>query len=295
MHYVITEAQLKVLLREAKEHTNDEIVDFNEINLQYEFDKLNDLLFNGELYPIEMLWNKKKSAHGTVKATMNRKTNEITLKTLSISKFLAITYKHFKDVLAHEMIHVYWLQKNVNAGHDYRFLQQMDRINGMGLGFNVTVKADSSQFELSNETKAKKKELVFFANKVDGEEKIRVSVFGYNLYKEDADTVGRIYKNLTTTGKYKEIRGEFYLGNNPELQRHPIQRSFGSSLSYENLDPSKVEQYKQGARLLSSFVAKGGDITWEGEDLPTPGGKPRMPKRIKSKHSGIDLSYLFKR
>jgi len=278
MRYIFTESQVRHIIKEAREHTNDEIVDFNEINLQYEFNKLNDLLFGGELYPIEMGWNKRRSAHGLVRAQKNKRTNIITIKSLEVSKFLAITYKHFKDVLAHEMIHVYWLQKHVNAGHDHRFKEQMHRINNMNLGFNVTVTADSSQFELSQDTKQKKKELVFFVNQVDNEEKKRVSVFGYGLYKADGETIGRIYNNLTKTGKYKEIRGEFYLGDNPELQRHRIQRSFGSSVSYENTDPQKVEELKQGAKLLSSFVATNGEITWDGEDVPTPGGAPAKPK-----------------
>ena len=281
MRYIFTESQIRHIIKEAKEHTNDEIVDFKEINLQHEFNKLNDLLFGGELYPIDMMWNKRRSTHGVVKASKNTRTNQITIKSLEISQFLAITYKHFKDVLAHEMIHVYWLQKHINANHDYRFIREMDRINNMGLGFNVTLTADSSQFELSNEVKAKKKELVFFVNQVDNEEKKRVSVFGYGLYKADGETIGRIYNNLTKKGKYKEIRGEFYLGDNPELQRHRIQRSFGSSVSYENTDPQKVEELKQGAKLLSSFIATNGEINWEGEDLPTPGGAPAKPKKSK--------------
>lgn len=281
MQYIITEAQLYKLIREAREHTNDEIVDFNEISLQHEFDKLNELLFSNELYPIEMEWNKRKAAHGVVKAQKDRRTGQITIKSLGISKFLAITYKHFKDVLAHEMIHVYWLQKHVNAGHDYRFLQQMERINNMGLGFNVTVTADSSQFELSNDVKAKQKELVVFINQVDNEKDKRVSVFGYKLFKDDGETVSRIYNNLTKTGKYNLITGEFYLSTNPELQRHRIQRSFGSSISYENVEPSKAAAYSEGAKLLCKFTANKGELTWEGDDLPTPGGAPRKPKKSK--------------
>lgn len=287
MRYLFTESQIKYIINEIKEHTNDEIVDFNEIDLQHEFNKLNTLLFDGELRPIQMSWNKRRSAHGVAKASINRRTNEITVKSLEISRFLAITYKHFKDVLAHEMIHIYWLQKNVNAGHDYRFHNQMNRINNMGLGFNVTIIADSSQFELSPETQAKKKELVVFVNQVDNEEKKRISVFGYNLYKADADTIGNIYKNITKTGRHKEIHGEFYLSDSPELQRHPIQRSFGSSLSYENVELARAEQYRNGAKLLSSFVVKDGEITWSGEDLPTPGGAPRKPKRKKYGFSGL--------
>ena len=268
MRYLFTEDQIRVIIKEAKEHTDDEIVDSNEIDLQHEFNKLNTLLFGGELYPIHMEWNRTRSAHGQVKAQRLRSTGEITIKSLSISKFLDITYKHFKDVLAHEMIHVYWLQKHINAGHDYRFIREMNRINNMGLGFNVTVKADSSQFGLSKEVLAKKKELVFVLMKVDNESETRVAVTTYNAFKKTGYRVGVIYKNLTKSGKYKNVTGKFYIGDNPELQRHPIQRTF-NSISYENIKDDVATSYTEGARELSSFTASSGELEWKGSDIPT--------------------------
>ena len=255
------------IINEAREYADDEIVDFNEINLQHEFNKLNELLFNNELYPIEMMWNRTRSAHGQVKAQKFRRTGEIVIKSLSISKFLAITYKHFKDVLAHEMIHIYWLQKHINAGHDYRFIREMDRINAMGLGFNVTLKADSSQFELSKETKEKKRNLVFFITKVDNEEGSRISVIGYNLYKTKGYRVSKIYEFLTEKGKYHEVNCDFYISDNPELLRYTIQKNL-NNLGYLNISDQDAKQYEEGSKWLAGFVARSGESTWEGDDLP---------------------------
>lgn len=266
MRYIFTESQFKQIIKEAKEHTNDEIVDFNEIDLQHEFRKLNDLLFGGELYPIQMGWNKRRSAHGVVKAIRNNRTKEVTIKSLEISQFLAITYKHFKDVLAHEMIHVYWLQKHVNAKHDHRFKEQMHRINNMNLGFNVTVTADSSQFELSKETILKKKEFAFLITKVEGEAGSRLSIMSYSLYKSSGYRVAEIYEFLTKK-KYGQVRCGFFLGDNPELQRHRVQKSL-NSLSYSNISDQDADKFENGAKWLSNFVARSGDVTWDGPDIP---------------------------
>jgi hypothetical protein len=267
MRYIFTESQIRHIIKEAKEHTNDEIVDFNEIDLQHEFNKLNELLFAGELYPIEMKWNKRRSAHGLVKASKNKRTNIITIASLEISQFLAITYKHFKDVLAHEMIHVYWLQKHVNAGHDHRFIREMNRINDMGLGFHVTLTADSSQFELSQGTKQKKKELTFLIIKVAGESGSRLAVMGYNLYKSSGYRVSEIYEHLTQKGKYTEVHCQFYISDNPELQRHRVQKSL-SNLSYANITDEEADKFTADTKWLAGFVARSGDVKWDGDDFP---------------------------
>lgn len=272
MRYIITESHYKKLIKEAKEHTDDEIVEFNEIDLQHEYNKLNDLLFGGKLYPIEMLWNKRRSVHGSVTASINRRTKEITIKALKISQFLAITYKYFKDILAHEMIHVYWLQHNINAKHDYRFVQQMNRINGMGLGFNVSIKGDSSKFELSKETLAKKKQLVVLVTKVEGESTSRLSVMGLNLYKTKGYRISDIYETLTYSGKeqskYGEVLCDFYLSDNPELQRYPVQKSL-YNLRFHNMPDEKAANLVDGAKWLAGFVARSGDSKWDGTDFPS--------------------------
>jgi hypothetical protein len=272
MRYLFTESQLKHIVRESKEHADDEVIDFNEINLQHEFDKLNDLLFNGELYPIDLMWNRTRSAHGQVKAQKYRSTGKIVIKSLSISKFLAITYRHFKNVLAHEMIHVSLLQKNINAGHDYRFVREMDRINNMNLGFNVTIKADSSAFELSKEVMNKRRKLVVLVTRVDNEDGKRVSVMGVNLYKSSGYRVTKIYEYLTNTAsgkrpKYNEVNGDFYYSDNPELQRYSVQKSL-SNLSYTNSTDEEVNKLIEDAEWIAGFVTRSGDSTWDGPELP---------------------------
>jgi hypothetical protein len=270
MRYIITESQLKHILKEAREYTDNEIIDFNEVDLQHEFNKLNDLLFNGELEPIEMLWNRTRGAHGMVKAFKRRSTGQITITSLSISKFLAITYKHFKDVLAHEMIHIYWLQKNVNAGHDYRFINQMNRINSMNLGFNVTLKGDGSQFELSKETTKKIKPLVVLITKIGND--YRLSLMSLNLYMNSGYRVSKIYDYLTNNtsdkrAKYDEVIGDFYLSGNPELLRYSVQKKL-NNISYVDVSAEEVNKLVGDEKWMAGFVSRSGESTWDGSELP---------------------------
>lgn len=269
------------LIDEAKEHTDDEIVDFNEIDLQHEYDKLNNLLFDGQLQPVTMLWNKRKGAHGVVKATRNKFTHKVTIKSLSMSQFLEIPYKFFKDVLAHEMIHVYWLQNDVNAGHGPLFIKQMNRINSMGLGFNVSVRSDSSvtsNFQMSSHAIKKGMELVFSLVQTDKDENM-LSVMKYDTYKSEAYKIGSIYRFLIVKQpKYKTAMGEFYLSTNPKLQMQKIQRSFGSSgVSYVRLNRDVAEELKKDAKFLSKFEVINGEVDWTGPDQPNP---PKPDNRL---------------
>jgi hypothetical protein len=259
-------------LYEAKEHTDDEIVDFNEIDLQHEYNKLNSLLFKGNLQPVTMLWNKRKGAHGVVKGTRNRSTGKITLTSLSMSQFLKVPYKFFKDVLAHEMVHVFWMQQDVNAKHGPLFVREMNRINSMGLGFNVSVRSDSSEtskFEMSQDVVRQGMELVCLLMNTD-KEKNMLSVMKYDAYKKEAHRIIDIYDYLVNTKpKYRFVEGEFFLSTNPKLQARKIQRSFGS-VSYTLVDESLIDELKQNAKFLCKFVINNDGPQVEGPDQPNP-------------------------
>lgn len=262
--------KLMSILNEIREHADDEIVDFNEIDLQQEFSKLNKLLFNNQLQSVTMLWNTRKVAHGVVKATKNRVSGEIRIVSLSMSQFLKIPYKFFKDVLAHEMIHVYWLQKGrFKEQHGPLFQQEMHRVNSLGHGFNVTVRGDSSNFELSQEAVKQGLELVFTIISTDRQREKMLSVMTYQTYKKEAKLIGNLYQNLAKK-KYSQVQGEFYKSTNPILQKYKIQRSFGRSISYSNIDEQKYEELKRNATFLSDFnlTDKSTQPDWNGSDLP---------------------------
>lgn len=243
------------MLAEAKQHTDDEIVDFDEIDLQGEFDKLNGLLFGGKLQPVQMIWNTRRSAHGTVKAQRDRRTGKITIKSLAISKFLDVPYKVFKDTLAHEMIHVCLLQQGINDGHGFRFKSEMSRINSMGLGFNVSVTLDSSSFELSKHAQVKAKELVFFL--IDNNQrKNMVVVTTPNIYQREGSEVEALYGRLVKAGKYRWVKGEIFKSSDPNLMKYSQNRTFKTKVSFLEVDQSVADQLKANAEKIGSFAVE---------------------------------------
>lgn len=246
--------EMSKAILEAKEHTDDEIVDFDEINLQHEYDKLNALLFQGSLQPVQMIWNTRRSAHGTVKATRNRMTGQITIRSLGISKFLDVPYKVFKDTLAHEMIHVYLLQQGIDDGHGWRFIREMNRINSMGHGFNVSVRLDSSQFELSRHAQAKAKDMVFILMETNLKKNM-LAVTSPVVFQREGKEIEALYSKLIRSGRYgiNWAKGEFYSSNNPKLLKYSAQRTFRTKFGYVIINQELADELKSGARLIGSF------------------------------------------
>lgn len=268
------------LLNELKEHTDDEIVDFNEISLTNEFEKLNKLLFNNELQTPNMKWHSNKGDHGNVKATKNKMTGVIKIVALSMSKFLEIPYKFFKDVLAHEMIHTYWIQKgHFKEQHGPLFQREMHRINSLGLGFNVTIKGDSSNYKISQAVVKQGKEYVFCIIYSRHNSQIMLSVMSLPTYITEGRLISRIYENLTKKGKYKHIHGEFYMSTNPMLQKEKIQRSFAKSIGYTNITHEQYAELLKDAKDLAEFdiTQENPKAVWEGKNPPND---PKPPTSL---------------
>lgn len=239
-------------LSEAKQHTDDEIVDFDEIDLQDEYNKLNSLIFDGKLKPVDMIWNTRRASHGVVKAQRNRRTGEIMIKSLGMSKFLDIPYKVFKDTLAHEMIHVFLLQQGINDGHGYKFKSEMYRINSLGHGFNVSVTLDSSGFELSKNAQAKAKELVFYLVESNSKKNMLVVVTP-NVYQKDGHELEKLYGRLVVSRKYLWIKGEVFKSSDPNLMKYSQNRSFRSGVSYVPIEQDVADELKRNAEKIHSF------------------------------------------
>ena len=150
-------------MSEVYDHTDEEMVTFANIDLRHEFDKLNNMLFNGDLTSIPLAWSNTKAKYGHVKYQYSR-ANRLPLRIhgLFITKFFKITYKKFKDILAHEMIHVKNIQDSMRTNtprykgdaHGVEFFRELNRINAMGLGFNVTDKEYDSH-DVSDNVKGK--------------------------------------------------------------------------------------------------------------------------------------------
>jgi len=273
--------KLLSIINEAKQHLDDEIVDFNQIDLRAEFNNLNSQLFGSQIKIVPMRWNTSKSAHGKVRARMTKRGNDIVkIETidLTLSKFFDIPYKFFKDTLAHEMIHLYLLQQNINDNHGPKFIAEMDRINKMGLGFNINVR-NEIPFAVSQQNITKPKDLVFLMFKKSGDQNLNLSVMNYATYKKEGKLISDIFVYNVNKSKYSDVNGEFYRTSSPALLRYSIQRSFSRSLSSTRIDNELFVQLKTGAKLLSKFLVNKNGVSWEGPDLPD---EPQKPQNVRT-------------
>lgn len=248
-----------MVIREAYEHTDDEIVTFDKIDLNYEFDKLNDLLFGGTLERVPIAWSTTKGRHGHVSYRRWYDSTVEKINGLFLSKFFKIPYKMFKDTLAHEMIHVKNLQDDIKTkrkhykseAHGFDFIKEMNRINSMGLGFKVSVKGEES-YDVADDIKGRN---VYGAIiKLDGFSKSGefVAVMVPKAYASRKETLERIFNNLITSGKYKSVEIEYFQSNNPYFLRFPVQRNFDRKVGYIKVKPEEMSKIRE----LATFIDK---------------------------------------
>lgn len=244
-----------MVINELKEHADDEIVDFNEIDLQHEYDKLNKLLFNGELKPVKMIWNSRKSAHGLVSAQRNRATGQIEIKHLAMSQFLNVTYKNFKDVLAHEMIHVKLLQNNINDGHGWRFKTEMAKINNMGLGFNITITAHFEEAEINKKFTTKMPMMIVTI--IDNNKHSNmINVMKPELFEKVRLNLERMFQGLVFRRKYRFVKLTYIKSNDPELQKFPSKKQATASISYSAATEDFINKLKSEGEIIGSIEIK---------------------------------------
>lgn len=248
----------EMIMSEAYEHTDDEIVTFESIDLQYEYDKLNQSLFNGELETVPLSWAKTKGKHGSVKfRAMNmggkaRKVNSIT--GLFLSDFFKIPYKMFKDTLAHEMIHVKNLQDAMrsnrviytNEGHGLDFIREMNRINSIGLGFKISVTGEES-YDVADHVKGKEMYIAVVMLKNRSKSETWIVGMKESAYEERE----RIERFLSQ--KYDSVVINYYKTNNPYFSKFPAQINF-NSIGYKDATDNDLQKVKELGQFLGNYT-----------------------------------------
>lgn len=204
----------------------EDIVDPNTINLREEYDKLNKLLFNNSLRDVPLQWDNSRKHLGVVRAVRNRFSTEVSVEYLALSKFYKINYRQFRDVMAHEMIHVWQFLTLRKADHGWTFMREANRINGMGLGFLINVR-NSEQIEASDEVKANmsKRMMIAVVFNMDGKE--GVNVVSPALYLNESQTLFSFLDKLVKQRmEYRSIEVTAYETNTPELAGVKISKSW---------------------------------------------------------------------
>lgn len=262
--------ELYKLLKESDYQDND-IIDPTKISLTDEYSKLNGDLFGNTLPRISMRWSNRKGNLGHVKALFNRLTREAKIEYLAISSFHAMPYRIFKDTLAHEMIHIKLLTyggHDRRDPHDYNFMKEANRINGMGLGYNIT-KSSEEKLGISN-TVSNNKLLVGIMLNIDGTNYLSVTT--PNVFKAEGELILKSFKNSVERGRYKRVEITVVESKNVQMLKYRIGRTFRRGFSYAPLSDELLNELLQDKILLKLEFELGGEHKISETENPNAAG-----------------------
>ena len=249
------------------EYADEDIIDTKNINLQQEYDRLNQQLFGDALPKIPLQWSNRKTSLGHVNSIRNRYTGEAKIRHLALTAFYKTPYRVFKDTLAHEMIHVKQISSGERGSHGWSFIREANRINGMGLGYHIT-ETNTEKLDMSDRTKAnmagKGKTLIAMIFDIDG--KYYLNVTTPNVYQAESDFIFNLMERLVNRGKYGSIEVTVVESQNPALLTYRISRSFKRGYTYSPLNDELLEQLLN-EKIIKSIKIKRGVPMQVSEDI----------------------------
>lgn len=217
---------------------DDEIANKTNIDLYEEYNRTNKELFNNQLPEVPMKWDNTRRRLGVVKSQRNAITGEARVISLGISVFYNSSYKQFKDTLAHEMIHVKQILVTKEGGnHGISFHREADRINRMGLGYNIDVR-ESGERELSSSVRGKS--LIGIIIEADGEFFLNVTT--RKVFDAEFETqLVTYYQRQVNKGSNKNVEITVVESTNPELLKARQTRTYRRGFSYMRLKNELLE------------------------------------------------------
>lgn len=266
---LILEEINEFFINENHEFQDDETVDFSKIDLNREYDKYNQLLFNNELPKVPMRWSNRKTSLGHVNYSKNNFTGEIIINHLAMSGFYSIPYSNFKSTLAHEMIHVKLLTTGKQDHwdkHGPNFMNEAKRINNMGLGFSISA-FNTENFGVSDKTKQNMKTLIAIIMELNN--KFYLSVTTPNVFASDMDFIFNLYERLVQRGKFHTVEITAVESRNPELLKYRTNRTYRSKVSYSELSDELLEELL-GDRIIKTAKFVQGEPATISEENNTP-------------------------
>lgn len=262
-------------LKPYESYLNESI--WSGIDLQKEFDDINKKAFDGEVEPIQLKFVHQKGAGGRLYSTGTRttmggrKVGELRDETphyIAISTYYDKTYAEFRDTLAHEMIHLWLMQKQIrdNGYHGFRFQDKMGEVNKRG--FNVTLKDDVKETDVTDKTPLKKEVgVVVLDNKT--EKKVLISVMDISQMTDDnikdiLDTV----KYTSKVGK-RDYQLSFRSSNFYRLGTYKITKKYKSAhkLKYYNME-DYMDEFMENSKLVDGWNITAGNLEhFAGKDI----------------------------
>ena len=245
------------------EYEEDEIIDFDKINLQQEFDKLNAQLFNGEVPRVPMKWSKRKTALGHVKSKVQRDRltgrRELLNMELWMSIFFAVTYRQFLNTLAHEMIHVKLNSEDIRYAfdpHGWRFMEEARKINDMGLGFNITQR-NGEDLPISDKmmSKLEGKQRIAIVLNLDGNYSITTT--SPSVYQNEFEDLINTLQYVIDRGKFNKVEVNAIESANPKLAALRQSRTFRRGFSHSPLSDDLLEELLEDNIIKTVTLEKG--------------------------------------
>jgi hypothetical protein len=192
---------------------------------------------------VPLKFDAKKNGYGRVNGMIERFTRKVIVHHLAISNMYSFTYRQFRNIMAHEQIHVYQMAvKQERGGHGWDFEREARRINGMGLGFNITAR-NGEDIPVSDQAKQNfsKKKLIAMVLNFDGQYSLTLTT--PSVYEREADQFFKIFDSAVNKfHKYSSVEITVIETSNPEVMGFPVARTFMRSVRSVPLHDRLLEQ-----------------------------------------------------
>lgn len=219
-------------------------IDPASVDLQKEYGKLNAQLFDGKLGMYPMKWNRRKGAGALVRFQKARSWDgsfKLVIKGVEVSTYYQSTMIGFYSRLAHEMIHVFLIEQNIDNGHGHLFLAQMRRINAMKPGFEIKVSENATDFiptVVAKTGKGKRFGVLIFNNR-------SIRVFTPNHF---TDTLSELIGGFTQAWLEGQ-EFEWWFSDDPTLMHYPAARSIGRKFTAYTAKPEELAKIREGEKI----------------------------------------------
>ena len=211
------------------------------------YDKFNDEVFLRKLgtsLPEDLVigWTSQKRSVGRAKANVNRETGDLTPRQITISKEFDLSEEQLKEIVLHEMAHIYFYTRNQNVSHGAKFRKLIDEINKI-TGLNVPYKESDLQMK---EKESIKTVGCMLLNMRSG---YRVVVFNKKYFDNNFYQIIEKYQRLG-----KELK-EYHIGysDDPELEKYPHKRSLPKGkIPFYEISQESYEKVLKNMKVLKS-------------------------------------------
>lgn len=231
------------------------------LDLEKEFRYLNRKVFNGNIIKVPQLkWKQLKNKVGHIKWRRNEDEGTNTIIELALTTFYNLPVETLRNILIHEMIHVYLVQEFENDpskitgknSHGEVFTKMMNDINKKFTEYNIQPTEDVDDYDVEETSVRKKKYYFVIMKKQDGQ---RIFVFK-KLISIDLDReMDSIQRSISFNKAIEKV--EYGQSDELFLQKKLVSRDMRTAIKYQKVDFLTDKEYKELQKdIVGSFTPK---------------------------------------